>query len=127
MRDFDEARKRRQDKDRSFKIGGETFVMKPGVRPEALADYEKIGPDSTPTETLAIIDGIVLSMIDGADGGHDRYVKVRESEDDPVTLGDMQELVEWLMEEQTARPTELAPASGGGRRRTATPSTVASS
>lgn len=106
MKDFDQVREERRQADRSFKIGGETFVRKVGVRPEVLAEYEKLEETTAATETLELIDGIVVDLIEDADGGHDRYRALRQREEDPLSLADMQEMVQWLVEEETGRPTQ---------------------
>lgn len=110
MKDFDTKRKERSDRDRSFKIGGETFVRRTGLRPEILLPWEKIGDDTPASEVLETIDLLVTDFIESGDDAVARYKALREREDDPVTLEDLQELVEWLVAEQTGRPT--GPPSG---------------
>ena len=39
MKDFDADRRKREEKDRSFKIGGETFTYRVAVPPEDLVDW----------------------------------------------------------------------------------------
>lgn len=139
---FDSARKERAEAEaatrdeRVFTIGGQDFYWKPGVRPEALSDLAKIKPGKrdkdgelikdkngdpvdagTPmNETIEIIDRIIVAMIDPADDAHARWREVRAVEDDPITLDDMQTLVQWLIEQQTGRtPTVPRSPSGGGR------------
>jgi hypothetical protein len=128
VKDFDAVREQRAQEDRSFKIGGETFVRKVGVRPEVLAEYDQIGADTSATETLKIVDECILAMVENHDGSHERWSALRTREEDPVTLGDMQALVEWLIEEETERsPTQPSSPSTGGRKPTRTRSTGASS
>lgn len=118
-KDFDAARRERAAADRSFRLGGEVFVRKTGVRPEVLADYEKIETSGSAANTLAEIDKIVLQMTEDVDDGHARYTALRARDDDPVTLYDMTELVGWLIEEETGRrPTQ--PPSSSSRSHTTT-------
>lgn len=129
MKDFDEARAARKDKDRAFRLGGEVFFMKAGVKPEVFAAYDDVNEETTALEALATIDGIVLDMIESRDDAAARYRKVREQEDDPVNLADLTALVEWLIEEQTGRPTQpLSPSTAGlESETTGTPLTPVSS
>ena len=135
MQNFDESRDARKASDRTFQIGGELFVRKVGVRPEVIAAYESLNEATNATETLALIDSVVCDMIDDdgqalADGeritkvgakGHARYRKLREREDDPISLGDMTGLVEWLIETETGRvPTQQPSPSRRGRAGTGT-------
>lgn len=129
MKDFDEVREARRNADRTFQIGGELFVRKVGVKPEVIAAYDQINMGMGASETLEMIDQVVLDMIDNdgtatADGdtivrvgedGHARYTALREREEDPLSLADMQDLVGWLIEEETSRtPTQqLSPSPPG--------------
>lgn len=130
MKNFDEAREARLKEDRSFQIGGEVFVRKVGIRPEALAPYENLATDTPATEALATIDMIVLDMIEDGGEGQDacaRYKAVRAREENPITLGDMTDLVEWLVESATGRPTSPPSGSTRGPGGTGTTSTEGSS
>lgn len=108
MKDFDVERAERAQVDRTFKLGGETFTRKATVRPEATEPWEGVTAVSTQTETLAAIDATIRNMIEPGDKNeaHARWKKLRQREEDAVSLGDLIELITWLVEEQTARPTE---------------------
>ena len=127
MQNFDEKRQQRQEADRGFQIGGETFVVRSGVRPEVLAQYETIREGMAAAEVLTTLDDLVLQSIEDADGGHDRYRALRERDDDPLTLEDLTALTEWLVEQHAGRPTRRPSRSTNGRRRTGTTSTEGSS
>lgn len=130
MKNFDEAREARAKEDRSFQLGGEVFTRKVGIRPEVLSPYENLSDDTPATEALATIDMIVLDMIEDGGEGQDacvRYKALRAREDDPVTLGDLTDLVEWLVESATSRPTSRQSGSMRGPAATGTISTEGSS
>ena len=121
MKNFDDDRAARAAADRSFQIGGETFVMKVGVRPEVLADYEKLGSNDSAVESLKVIDTLILDFVETDGDAVDRYHAIRARDDDPITLRDMTDLVDWLVKEQTGRTPTLPPSpSAPGRKRTAT-------
>lgn len=116
MKDFDAKRKARMDRDRSFKIGGEEFTMRAGLRPEVLIPWEQLTEETSAAEVLQILDSIVLDFLEPYGDSHDRYRALRERVEEPITLQDLQELVEWLIAEQTGRPT--------GQPSSSTPSAV---
>lgn len=113
MKDFDEARAERTAADRTFKLGGEVFVMKAAVRPEVMVGYESMNPDTPALEALGIIDDMVVSFLEG-DTAEGRYRAIRARDDDPISMDDLNALVEWLVAEQTGRPTTAPSASTGG-------------
>lgn len=129
MKNFDQSRSARRTsaEERAFTIGGETFVAMDAVRPEDLVKYESITKDTSASETLNIIDGLILSMIEQSDDAATRYRAVRARRDDPITLEDLQELTEWLVERQTGRPTGKPASSSPGLEGTGNGSTDVSS
>lgn len=186
MKDFDEARKEREAKDRSFQIGGKVFVYRPAVAPEAIMSWTEFagGTDkeqaqlraaqanlaashaslraaevsgADPTELARISadiaaktaevavstaaveektrsDGEWLNVIDETitailePSYHDAWQEVRNPElAHPLSLGDLQDLMEWLVAEVVNRPTGKPSDSSPSDGTTATASTVASS
>jgi hypothetical protein len=131
MKDFDAERRQRDEEgrdDRTFTIGGETFVVKPEVRPEALADYEQMTGSESAHEALRVIDDLVVSFLDDTDDDPEgRYRAVRARTEDPIGMATLESLVEWLVETQTNRPTGRPGSSGTGPQRTKGGSTDGSS
>lgn len=107
----------------TFKIGGEKFKMRLQVRPEVIADADDLTVEGGAKATIELIDSIVLGFIDPAAKSHERYRKVREREEDPLTLQDIMQVMYWCVEAYTNRPTEPSSPSTSGRRRTTTRST----
>jgi hypothetical protein len=130
MKNFDETRSTRRfgEDDRTFVFHGETFVLRDAVRPEALDPFDKLDESDDVGSTMALLDQLMLNVIDDRDGAHDRYRAARADEADPVTAEDIRELMEWAIEVVTGRtPTGSASASTGGPPRTTTTSTDGSS
>jgi hypothetical protein len=135
VKDFDVQRAARRDKsvdDRSFVIAGETFVRRAAVRPEVLNGFDRVEADSPNSVTLTVMDEMFLELVEGGeDGGEaeDRYRALRASTDPEtlLTLEDLSEVVEWLVEEQVGRPTGSPSDSSRGQKRTGTTSTRGSS
>lgn len=145
MKNFDEYREKRAlvgVEERSFQVGGETFVRRPAVRPEAVNPWEGIAPGMDQDEVLERIDLTVLALVEGGakDEAHKRWIALRKRETDPVTLQDLVGLrdpdtgdeiqpgiVPWLIEEMAGRPTRPSSSSSNGAATTETTSTDASS
>lgn len=121
MKDFDQERQYRSDRDRDFKIAGQHFRARSSVRPEVLMPFSEIDGTTDGAEVLKVIDDLVLNMIEPNDDAHARWRQVRELEgDEAVSLGDLQDLAEWLSEVQMARPSERPGDSSSGPGTTGT-------
>jgi hypothetical protein len=129
-RDFDEERKERKTRPDTFLLGGELFQFKTGLRPETFNEITQEWRETTPAtpsvELLAIIDTTICNFLDG-DDQIARWRTLREREEDAVTSYDMGQVLIWLIEQQTGRPTEAPSSSGNGRKESGTRSTGRSS
>lgn len=118
MKNFDEARKEREQRDRSFQIGGEDFTYRPAVAPEAILRWSQMtggemADELTEEQALAIFDETVVAFLEP--GQEEQWAKVRDPEAaHPLNISDLRELVSWLFEEQTGRPTEPPSDSSDG-------------
>lgn len=124
MQDFDVERSERTAVDRTFKIGGEVFVMKAAVRPETMIGYEAINEDTQPEDVLRIIDDLIVSFIEGGEDAAQRYRDVRAREDDAVSMRDLNALTDWMIGRQTGRPPTPPSSSMGGAETTQDSSTA---
>jgi hypothetical protein len=126
--DIERAKRNRTREERTFQIGGEVFTLKNRVRPEALAGFDDLTKDSTVGETMAAWDEMFLTMVEPEDDAAGRYARLRTDDADPLGLDDLQELVEWMLEEVGGnRPTTPSSASTPTPAGTGTPSTGVSS
>lgn len=123
MKDFSHA-----GKDREFSINGVIFNWH-NVRPEVLTELgdsltkeAENGLKDDPNASWILADRQILLFIE--EDQHDRWTELRARDKDPVTIGQLNGVVQWLMEEQTALPTEQPSSSATGRGRTATSSRV---
>lgn len=107
--------------DRTFVVRGETFTWK-DVRPEVLTAFEIEEPekdkDGNPVDDGGIwksIDDQIMLFIVNED--QERWKALRARDDNPVTIAQLNAILEWLVGEQTDRPTQTPSpsASGGGR------------
>lgn len=124
MKDFDVARakRKRSEEERTFKIAGETFVLKNGVRPEALAGFDEINENSPIADSMGAWDTLFLEMVEDSDDAHERYRQIRSDSVDPLTIEDLEDMVGWMMEQVTGRPTGSPSGSTAGREETGTTS-----
>ncbi len=126
MKNFDEARAEREKRDRSFQIGGESFTYRPAVAPETILRWSQMTggeiPDLTEQQALDIFDETVLAFLEP--NQEEKWASIREPDvAHPLNVADLRELVAWLFEEQTGRPTGPPSDSSGGPATTETPST----
>lgn len=116
MKNFDDL----VTKDREFKVGGETLRWH-DVRPEVLSAFELSGngsdPEKDPSGVWKALDEQILVFLHPDDRA--KWVALREREEDPVTIAQINAILLWLVEEQTGRPTVTPSPSDPGRGRTA--------
>lgn len=121
MKDFDSD----FEQDLSFIIQGQKFEMR-YVRPEVLASWED-EPDDTKTEdVLKRQDERICSFLrDGEEAK--RWMVLRQDEENALPLAKLNDLLRWMVEVQTTRPTPTPSPSATGRGRTAASLRAASS
>lgn len=121
-RNFDEL----LTEDRTFTVRGQTFTWVE-VRPEALSamgkslsavDANGDGDQEVDDDAAwaAIDDQILLFLIPE---DQERWKELRAREAEPVTVKQINAILQYLVEEQTDRPTETPSASAPGPGRTA--------
>jgi len=110
MHDFDAER---QGRSGEFRIGGEVFSYRLGIRPEVLAESEQVTEGTGTLEVLKVIDSTIMRFLSDEDN-RSRWRELREREEDAVTFVDLTNLLNWLTQEQTGRPpTSPEPSSPG--------------
>lgn len=120
MRNFDEI----LEQDLEFQIGGEKFKMR-YVRPEILAMWEDEPIDEKSADLLKRQDERIIAMLNGDDGSAKRWQDLRAREDSALPMVQLNELLRWMIEVQTSRPTNTPSPSVSGRGRTAPTSKAA--
>lgn len=107
MKDFDADRHEREQRDRQFTIGGETFTFRPSVAPESLLPYHRaITGEYVPTEDdwIKIYDEAVVALLEP--GQAEAWQRARDvNAAIPLNAKDISDLLQWLLEQQTGRPT----------------------
>jgi hypothetical protein len=123
--------------DRTFVIGGRTFVHRPGIAPEVVLVFEGVD-EAEPGAAVAILDEVIVECLEPEQPGVNgegpvpaatAWTRVRKPEvppENPITLGDMTDLIRWLMEKTTSRPTGQPSGSSPTDGSTAASSTDAS-
>lgn len=90
--------------EKPFQFGGEVFYVRANVRYPAIKRLAEITTNTDGVEVFDAVEEAVLAMIDPRDDAHERFGKVCDSQDDPVTFEDLAELQNWLVREATQRP-----------------------
>lgn len=130
MKDFDRERLQKhaerslEQDERTFLLGGEQFIYRDEVSYLVLERISAIGDDGG----AGIIRDMEAAVIDLLEPGQeDRFLAVVRNDEQPVTLGDLNDLCAWLTEAQVNRPTKAPSLSTDGRDSTGTDSTESSS
>ena len=106
--------------ERTFVLRGETFTWR-DVRPEILTAFQPTVEDGKEPEDNSGIwkqldEQIQLFLVPE---DVERWTNLRSREENPVTIIQLNAILEWLVGEQTERPTETPSPSGSGRGKTA--------
>ena len=128
MKDFDVERaedreEAERERDMTFKLGGEVFRCRLASY-KVLDELQRVGTD----ENVSLLEGMeaaVMKMLIPED--RERFTAVINSDTDPVTVKDLNDVCIWLTEQQVRRPTEAPLLSTPGRSTTGTESTDSSS
>lgn len=112
------------EKDATFTVRGEKFAYH-DVKPEVLSAFETPtnGKKDDEESVWDILDAQILLFIE--EEQHERWKELRQREKEPVTIKQLTEILKWLMEVQTGRPTDPPSPSASGRGRTAASSGAA--
>lgn len=106
--------------ERTFVVRGETFTWR-DVRPEILTAFtptpaeEGKDPEDNSGIWQQLDDQISLFLVPE---DIERWKNLRAREDNPVTIVQLNAILEWLVGEQTERPTQTPSPSGSGRGKT---------
>lgn len=111
------------DQDLEFTIGGENFKMR-FVRPEVLAAWDDEVDSEKSDDALKRIDSRICAFL-ASDDDRDRWMKLRADEDAALPLAKINDLLTWMVEVQTSRPTIQPSPSVAGRGKTVVPSKAA--
>lgn len=107
--------------ERTFVVRGETFTWR-DVRPEVLTAFT---PSEEPKEGEDVDNSGIWKQLDDqislflVPEDVERWTNLRAREDNPVTIIQLNAILEWLVGEQTERPTQTPSPSGTGRGKTA--------
>lgn len=104
--------------DLEFVVAGENFKMK-YVRPEVLASWEDEITAEKSEDALKQMDARIKLFLDDSNGAIERWDKLRAREDNPVSMGQINDILLWMVEVQSGRPTILPSPSASGRGKTA--------
>lgn len=113
MRDFDADRAKRDAVEQGFKVCGEQFGVQTGVHPSVMGDYEDAVLLGRGDMLTAMDTAIKAFLVD--DDARKRWDKLRERRDDPLTVGHMRAVLNYLYEVEAELPTSAPTSSSSGR------------
>jgi hypothetical protein len=106
--------------ERQFKVQDEVFTWR-FVRPEEQTELAGIllaeDRDNDPAQQWVRMDRQIMLFLEEED--HERWRTLRARSENPVTIGQLIDIVGWLVEVQSDRPTEQPSPSSPGRGKTA--------
>lgn len=112
-KDFDAERVEANGKKPStFTVGGQKFTLRPFVSAEVLAEFGRREVQHYGDALDAYDTFIKACVLDGEAEGWD---KVRREAEPPLTVGQVEKILWWIMEEVADRPTAASSPSRPGR------------
>jgi hypothetical protein len=107
--------------ERTFVVRGETFTWQ-DVRPEVLTAFQpeaEVDPErpETNVDIWKQLDEQISLFLVPED--RERWSKLRARDENPVTIIQLNEILTWLVGEQTERPSQTPSPSGPGRGKSA--------
>ncbi len=96
----------------TFVVGGETFTIREWVSAEVLADFGRREVAHF-GDTMDAYDTFIKQCLVEADT--EKWDKVRKTADPPLTVGQVETIIWWAMDEVADRPTEASSSSRRGR------------
>jgi hypothetical protein len=111
-KDFDQERAVNGAKPTTFSVGGQKFTVRPYVSADVLGEFGR-RQVSHFGDTLDAYDKLVKECI--AEDEAAKWDKVRHESDPPLTIGAIEQIVFWLIDSVSGRPTEAPSSSRRGR------------
>lgn len=111
-KDFDVERTVNGAKPKRFSVGGQKFQVRPYVSAEVLGEFGRREVANF-DDTLQAYDKLVKECLEPDNGK--AWDKVRQEADPPLTIGAIEQIVFWLIEQVSGRPTEAPSSSRRGR------------
>lgn len=104
----------------TVRMNGREWRVKARVKPEAFLAYVNLGPDTEDDQVAGILDDLICSLLVPADRDAWREARAADSEDEDISLDDMEAIITWATPLVTGRPLVRRSASSPG---TPTPTT----
>jgi hypothetical protein len=113
-KDFDVERVAEYGKKKAatFSLGGEKFTLKTAVSAEVLAEFGR-REVAHYGDALEAYDKFIVACLDNGDGA--KWDKVRKEANPPLTVGQVESVLWWIMDEVADRPTAASSPSRPGR------------
>ena len=118
FKDFGSPVAASSDEPVTFQLYGETFRCRPAMQGTALIQFiADASGDDTGAGAKAVLSFFDLAIVEA---DHDRWHELTLSEDHIVPMETLSEIMDWLVEQYSARPTQPPTASEPGESTTGT-------
>jgi hypothetical protein len=93
-----------------FSLYGETFNCRRGIPGKVMIDLaSRTGDDSNPASNAAVIDDFFKAVLSGEEE-YERFDEMCKDPDKLIQIDQIMEIVTWLMETYSERPTSRSEA-----------------
>lgn len=123
-KNFDEQREARVHRDREFTIAGERFTIKAAVRPETIAEWDRVTTDTPSDDGIQACERIVESFLGDQQYALWQQLRASDLDGNPISVEDMVAVVQWMVEANTGHPTAPPVSSTRGPQVTDTTSST---
>lgn len=133
MQDFDQAQRERHAAhaaelgETPFTFRGEVFYVAANVRYPAIKAVASIEEGTDALSVFTAVENGVFALIDPRDNAHERFARICENNDFPVTFEDLNDLQNWLLAQSAMRPPTQPESSSATPSTNGTNSTESSS
>ena len=120
MRDFDAERAERENRERTFRLGGHEFRFRPALEARTYSTYlelmDRMAGGAWPEGSFDVLNDTILALLEP--DYHATWNDLVAIPVDgprranPVTFDEMVSVIEFCVEAQTVRPTSRSSASG---------------
>lgn len=120
MRDFDAERAERENRERTFRLGGHEFRFRPALEARTYSTYlelmDRMAGGAWPEGSFDVLNATVLALLEPE--YHERWSELVAVPAEgprvanPVTFDEIVSVIEFCVESQTVRPTSRSSVSG---------------
>jgi hypothetical protein len=97
-----------------FRLNGREWHVKARVKPEAFLAYVNLNTDTPDEKVGEILDDLICSLLVESDREDWRAARAADTDDQDISLGEMEDIITWATPLVTGRPLALPSDSSTG-------------